>query len=268
MLKIIFILSYSNHNKMESLSLNFPNKDGLLLSARLELPKKPKAFGIYAHCFTCTKNITAAHVISKTLADLGIAMLRFDFMGLGDSEGSFFDSSLSSNIEDILSAATFLEKEFESPKMLIGHSLGGLASLYAAKKIDSIRSCVLLNSPSSTKHTSKRLIEDRKKIEEQGFATLDIMGKHYKINPNFGDDLTLYENLFLDDLSVPLLIMHVPDDPIVPIYHAEEIFKAAHHPKNFIALDKMDHLLKKREDCIDVSKMIFGWVERYLVHPE
>ncbi|CAO5674116.1 MAG: hypothetical protein NEHIOOID_00011 [Holosporales bacterium] len=244
----------------ESIPVFFKNSQGITLSGRLETNEAPTAYAIYAHCFTCTKNITAAHVISKTLAALGIATLRFDFMGLGESAGDFTDSCLSSNIDDILSADAYLRQQYKAPTLLIGHSLGGLAALYAAQKLPDLKGCVTLNAPSSTKHTRTRVVEkDPLIIEQQGFATLDILGKHYKVRPNFDADLQKYESLSLNDLVANLLVVHIKDDTIVPNHHGIEIFQTASCTKSLIMLDKMDHLFKNRLDAETIATLIHAW---------
>lgn len=245
---------------LESIPVFFKNLQDITLSGRLETNENPIAYALYAHCFTCTKNITAAHVISKTLAAYGIATLRFDFMGLGESEGDFTDSCLSSNIDDILSADAYLRQQNKAPTLLIGHSLGGLATLYAAQKLPDIKGCVTLNAPSTTKHTRTRVVEkDSRIIEQQGFATLDILGKHYKVRPNFDHDLQKYETLCLEKLSAKLLVVQVKDDPIVPHHHGMQIFESATCTKSLMILDKMDHLFKNRVDAEKIATLIHTW---------
>lgn len=246
-----------------SKNLHFKNKDGHLLSARLEMIDRPKFYGIYANCFTCTKNITAAHVICRDLAKDGIAMLRFDFMGLGESEGLFENSSLTSNINDIVSASNYLENEYETPTLLIGHSLGGLASLYATEKIKNIKACVTLNAPSSTIHMKKRVVGEYESILENGYGQIDVMGKHYQIKKTFIEELQHYITLNLDFLKIPLLVLQVPDDPIVPAHHAQHIFEMANTSKSLISLDGMDHLIKNRQDGEKVAAIIKSWFDLY-----
>lgn len=248
----------------QSVALTFLNKEGIRLSARLELPDQPKAFGIFAHCFTCTKNITATHTISKTLAKLGIAMLRFDFMGLGESEGDFKETSVSHNISDIESAYSFLKEHFEEPSLLIGHSLGGLASLYALKTLPSIKACVSINAPSTTRHTAKRVEGDLEKILSDGFADIDIVGKKHRINSHFLIDLEKYFNLDLHFIKQPVMVMHSSQDPIVSIDHGIDIFNALSSVKNFVTLDGMDHLLKNRDHAEKVAHIINSWLAFYL----
>jgi esterase/lipase len=248
----------------QSVALTFHNKENIRLSARLELPDQPKAYGIFAHCFTCTKNITATHTISKTLAKHGIAMLRFDFMGLGESEGEFQNTSVSNNISDIESAYHFLAEHFEKPSFLIGHSLGGLASLYALKNLPEIKGCVSINAPSTTRHTAKRVEGDIQKIMKDGFAEIDIVGKKYKIKSHFIEDIKNYFDLNLSFIKQPVMVMHSKEDPIVSINHGIDIFNALSSSKSFITLDNMDHLLRSRDDAEKVAHIIYNWLSLYL----
>nr|MBP9752674.1 alpha/beta fold hydrolase [Pseudomonadota bacterium] len=198
-------------------------------------------------------------------ASLGIGILRFDFMGLGESAGNFEDTSVSSNISDIVSAYNFLRKNFTPPpSLLIGHSLGGLASLYALEKTPSIKACVTLNAPSSTIHTAKRFAQDKTKVLENGFGELDIMGKIYRVKSTFLKDLEKYFSLQLDFIKIPVMVAHVLNDPIVPYSHGLDIFNQLKSPKSLISLDEMDHLLKNRDHAEQVAHMIYGWTKRYL----
>ena len=244
---------------MQSIPIQFKNSKGYTLSGLLELPENPVGFGIFAHCFTCTKNITAAHVISKTLTEKRCAVLRFDFSGLGESEGVFSDTSLTSNIDDIKSAARFLEINHEAPSFLIGHSLGGLASLHAAKDIKNLKGCITLNAPSTMVHFKDRISEG---IDDNGnFCTLlDVMGKKFPIKDHFIKDTIQYTNLDLNNLNIPLLVMHLKDDDIVPFYHATHIMEKAGQLKQLIILENMNHLLTKRAYCEEVVDVIEPWL--------
>lgn len=244
---------------MESAKVEFTNKEGHLLSGRLELPSQVKAFAIYAHCFTCTKNITAAYAISKTLASLGIATLRFDFTGLGDSAGDFKITSVSTNISDILSAHAFLSKDFEKPTLLIGHSLGGLAALHASKLMPSLKGLVMLNAPSTTEHTIKRFVEPLEKVLHQGYGDLDILGKRYAVHKDFIEDAKNFFTLDLSRLQATLLVMHSEQDDIVPFHHGQHIFETATVSKSLISLKHMDHLLKDRNHCEQAAHIIHSW---------
>jgi alpha/beta superfamily hydrolase len=247
---------------MQSIPVQFKNTKGETLSGLLEVPEKPVGFGIFAHCFTCTKNITAAHVISKTLSENGFAVLRFDFSGLGESEGEFSETSLTSNIDDIKSAARFLEVNYEVPSFLIGHSLGGLACLYAAQKMENLKACITLNAPSSMAHFKERLsngIDDNGNIG----ALLDVMGKKYPIKNHFVNDTAIYSDLDLTNLKIPLLVIHLKDDDIVPFHHAHHIMEKAAQLKQLIILENMNHLLTKRAYCEEVVNFIEPWLRRF-----
>lgn len=247
---------------MQAISVQFKNNKGYMLSGLLELPENPIGFGIYAHCFTCTKNITAAHVISKTLAEKGFAVLRFDFSGLGESEGDFFNTSLTSNIDDIKSAALFLSSYYSAPSFLIGHSLGGLASIHAAQQMKDLKACITLNAPSNMAHFKERILNG---VDENGdfFTSLDVMGKKYPIKDYFIDDIVRYSHLDLSHLNIPLLVMHLKDDNVVPFSHAHHIMENAGDLKQFIMLENMNHLLTKRVYCEDIVNFIEPWLNKY-----
>lgn len=247
---------------IQSLPVKFKNNQGGTLSGILELPEKPIGFGLFAHCFTCTKNITAAHVISKTLAEKGFAVLRFDFSGLGESEGDFRNTSLTSNVEEIQSANHFLTIQYEPATFLVGHSLGGLAVLHAAKNIENLKACITLNAPANMAHFKDRISEG---VDLDGnFSTLlDVMGKKYPIKNHFLDDVIAYKDLNLDNFNVPLLVMHLEEDDVVPFHHSEHIMKKATHLKQLVILNNMNHLLTKRTYCEEVVDFINPWLKQF-----
>ncbi|HED38702.1 MAG TPA: alpha/beta fold hydrolase, partial [Ignavibacteria bacterium] len=195
----------------------------------------PIAYAIFAHCFTCTKNLSAIGNISNALTKHRIAVLRFDFTGLGDSEGNFTDTNFSSNVSDLISAADYIVKNYTAPQILIGHSLGAAAALLAAGKIPSLKAVVTIGAPFEPSHIMKLIKDDVKKIEETGKATVSIGGRPFEIKKQFLDDLL--ENKEEDKitrLKTSLLILHSPQDKIVNINNAAKIYKAAGHPKSFI----------------------------------
>jgi esterase/lipase len=247
---------------IQSLPIKFKNNQGETLSGILELPEKPIGFGLFAHCFTCTKNITAAHVISKTLAEKGFAILRFDFSGLGGSEGDFRNTSLTSNIEDIQSANQFLTVQYEPATFLIGHSLGGLAVLHAAKNMEKLKACITLNAPANMAHFKNR-ISDGVDMDGNFSRMLDVMGKKYPIKNNFFEDVIAYSDLNLDHFNVPLLVMHLKDDDVVPFHHSEHIMKKAGHLKQIIVLNNMNHLVTKRAYCEEIVDFINPWLKQF-----
>jgi len=254
---------------VKTVSIKFKNKAGLSLSARLELPVGYKAehYAIFAHCFTCGKNSKASTVISRQLTLKGIAVLRFDFTGLGQSEGDFGESGFTANINDLVSAAEFLEKEYHAPDLLIGHSLGGTAVIHASARIASVKAVCTIGSPFESSHVKHLLNTKTEEIQKKGRAAVNIGGRPFEISKAFLDDLE--ENstsAILSNLKKSLLIMHSPQDKIVEISNAAEIYQAAFHPKSFITLDGADHLLTNRKDSQYASEVVAAWAQRYLGH--
>ncbi|MGO1584344.1 bifunctional alpha/beta hydrolase/OsmC family protein [Mesonia sp.] len=256
---------------MKSDKVNFTNEQGQELAGKISLPvdQKPHNFVIFAHCFTCTKNLIAIRNLSNALTNHGFGVLRFDFTGLGESEGDFAETNFSGNIQDLIAAANYLKEKHTAPRLLIGHSLGGAAVLFAASKIESIKAVATIAAPSEPMHV-KNLIQDSvEEISEKGQAQVSLGGRPFTIKKQFLDDLE--NNSLLDlvaDLRKPLLILHSPQDRVVTINNAEELFKAAFHPKSFISLDQADHLLSKKEDSLYVGEVIASWASRYVEIPE
>ncbi len=248
------------------MDFNFINIKGQKLSGVLELPKNEvKAYALFAHCFTCTKDIIATSVISKSLMDKGIGVLRFDFTGLGASQGDFSETNFSSNVQDLLDACLELEKKFAHPKILIGHSLGGTAVLKAASKLDKVKAVITIGSPSNTKHVSHLFKGDLEKIKKEGKADVNLAGRSFTIKKQFLEDINSVEILpEIASLKKALLIMHSPVDKTVSIEHASKIFMSAKHPKSFISLNDADHLLLDREDARYVAEIISAWTMEYL----
>lgn len=250
------------------MKFNFPNDAGEVLSGRLEMPESnnPKAFALFAHCFTCSKNVNAASAVSKALTGNGIAVLRFDFTGLGNSEGDFANTNFSSNVRDLVIACDEIEKKYKkAPKLLIGHSLGGAAVLKAATYLNKVVAIATIGAPSSVEHVSHLFNSHIDQINENGEAEVTLYGRKFKIKKQFIDDINDTEILKeVSDLKKALLIMHSPTDDTVSIDHAAEIFIAAKHPKSFISLDGTNHLLMNKEDGEYVAKVIGAWSERYL----
>ncbi|PRX54327.1 bifunctional alpha/beta hydrolase/OsmC family protein [Flagellimonas meridianipacifica] len=247
--------------------ITFGNKEGQQLVGRLELPadRHPHNYAIFAHCFTCTKNLMAVKNISKALSSNGFAVLRFDFTGLGESEGDFADTNFSGNVNDLVAAADFLAENYEAPTLIIGHSLGGAASIFAAAEIESIKAVATVGAPSNPVHVKHLFKSGLEEIVATGEAVVNLSGRDFKIKKQFVDDL---ETKSLPEtakaLRKPLLIMHSPQDDTVGIKNAEEIYTAAHHPKSFVSLDGADHLLFNKEDSLYVGEVISGWAKRYL----
>lgn len=251
--------------------VTFDNHEGQTLSGRLELPvdRHPHNFAVFAHCFTCTKNLLAVKNISRALITSGIGVLRFDFTGLGESEGEFEDTNFSGNVEDLIAAATFLESFYKAPSLLIGHSLGGAAVIFAASQIESIKAVATIGAPSNPIHVQHLIKDELPEIRKKGLAKVNLGGRDFTIKEQFLDDLkskSLPE--IAKNLRKALLILHSPQDETVGIKNAEELYIAAHHPKSFVSLDGADHLLGKKEDSQYAGKVIAGWASRYIDIPE
>ncbi len=247
--------------------VTFQNKEGQTLVGRLELPvnRHPHNYVIFAHCFTCNKNLLAVKNIGKSLISNGFGVLRFDFSGLGESEGDFADTNFSGNVDDLIAAADYLTENHKAPTLLIGHSLGGAAVIFAAEKIPTIKALATIGAPSDPTHVEHLLKSGLREIEANGKAVVNLGGRNFTIKKQFLDDLktkSLPETV--KKLRKPILIMHSPQDNTVNIKNAEEIYLAAHHPKSFVSLDDADHLLMNKKDSIYVGEVIAGWAKRYV----
>lgn len=252
---------------MKSQKLSFQNKQGIQLSARLDMPvdEKPLVYALFAHCFTCSKNLTAVRNISRSLTSNGIAVLLFDFTGLGESEGDFESTTFTSNIHDLFAASDFMAEQFEAPKILIGHSLGGAAVLFAGKQMENIEAVVTVAAPFDPYHVTHLIAEDIETIKEKGKAEVNIGGRPFTIAKSFIDDISQHNaEDVAKELRKALLIMHSPQDTTVGIENAAKIYLAAHHPKSFVSLDGADHLLTQKEDSIYVGNVIATWVRKYI----
>lgn len=248
------------------MKFDFLNSKGEKLSGRLETPKgEPRAYALFAHCFTCSKDIIAASTIARELTNHGIAVLRFDFTGLGNSEGDFSNTNFSSNVEDLVAACSAIKQQYQAPEILIGHSLGGAAVLKAASLLDEVKAVVTVAAPSSVKHVTGLFQESVDEIKSEGQAKVQLAGRPFVIKKQFVDDLG--ETELLSDIAnfkKSLLVLHSPTDNTVSIDHAAKIFQAAKHPKSFISLDSADHLLMNKNDAAYVALTIGAWVDRYL----
>ncbi len=252
---------------MKTKRITFINKDGHELSARLELPlgSPPSHYAIFAHCFTCGKGIKATTMISRALSQKGFAVLRFDFTGLGQSEGDFAETGFTTNIDDLVWAAQFLEKEYQAPELLIGHSLGGTAVLHASAKIDSIKAIVTIGAPFEAVHVTHLFDDKKTDIKEKGRAKVNIGGRPFEIGQKFLESLEAESTAsLLPDLRKALLVMHSPQDQIVDIKNAADIYTTAHHPKSFVSLEGADHLLQNSDDGGYAAEVIAAWASRYL----
>jgi len=251
---------------MASERLTFTNDQGDELAARLERPDgKPTAYALFAHCFTCSKDLRAARTISRALCDRGFAVLRFDFTGLGESEGDFADTNFSSNAQDLGAAARFLEAEHEAPALLIGHSLGGAAVLQAAHDMPSVQAIATIGAPAEPTHVTHLLNDEIDTIKAQGQASVTLAGRSFTIKKQFLDDLEAqHMRDTIGNLGRPLLIFHSPVDQTVGVENAAAIYQAAKHPKSYVSLDKADHLLTNPQDATYVAHVLAAWAVRYL----
>jgi len=252
---------------MQTRKISFENAAGDTLAALLDAPadREPDAYALFAHCFTCSKDYKGVVWVSKTLAAEGIAVLRFDFTGLGESEGEFADTTFSSNVADLVAAAEFMERELEAPKILIGHSLGGAAVIHAAAQISSAVAVATLAAPSSTDHLIGVIRSNATEIESTGEAEVQIGGRSFRIRKEFLDDLSVVNMRdAVSGLGRPLLVCHSPADRTVGIDNANEIFMAARHPKCFLSLDSADHLCSNPDDARYAGAMIATWSRRYI----
>ena len=246
--------------------VSFSGHDGSLLAARLDRPDGPHlATAVFAHCFTCGKDITAARRIASRLAGMGIAVLRFDFTGLGHSQGEFANTSFTSNVGDLLAAAKALSDRGMPPSMLIGHSLGGAAVLKAAPQIEGLRAVVTIAAPFDPAHVTHNFADALPEIIEKGVAQVSLAGRSFAIGRDFVEDVAKGElTPAIGALKAALLILHGPRDAQVGIENASEIFLAARHPKSFVTLDDADHLLTRPEDADYAADVIAAWAGRYL----
>lgn len=251
---------------MKSQKLKIKNRKGLLLNAQLELPanQKPNYYAIFAHCFTCSSSLSAVRNISRALTKDGFAVLRFDFTGLGRSEGEFADSHFSANVEDLLDVHQFMSTHYKAPSLLVGHSLGGAAVLVAASKLEAIKAIATVGAPSSVSHVKHHFSHGIDAVKEKGEVEINIGGRPFKINQEFVeafDDIDL--PAVVKKLKKPLLVMHSPFDKIVGIENAKTLYDSAFHPKSFVSLDEADHLLVEEKDSVYVGDVIGTWAKRY-----
>ena len=246
--------------------IDFPGAQGQKLAARVDAPDGPvAAYALFAHCFTCGKDIFAATRIAQTLTEQGIGVLRFDFTGLGASEGEFANTNFSSNIADLVAAADHMRSAYQAPSLLIGHSLGGAAVLAAASQIPESRAVVTMGAPSDPTHVTGLFKASLDLIQAQGEAEVQLAGRSFRIKREFLTDAA-EQNLDerIGHLRKALLVMHAPLDSTVDIANATHIFLAARHPRSFVSLDDADHLLTRKRDAVYAANLIAAWSSRYL----
>jgi uncharacterized OsmC-like protein/pimeloyl-ACP methyl ester carboxylesterase len=244
----------------------FTGTGGEALAGRLDLPAgPPRAVALFAHCFTCGKDVVAASRISHALTELDIAVLRFDFTGLGESDGEFANSTFSSNVTDLVRAADHLRTTIAAPTLLVGHSLGGAAVIAAAHRIPEVRAVATIGAPADPAHVAGLFREDRADIDAIGEATVYLAGRPFQVRREFLADIASQPQMGrVANLNRALLVLHAPGDEIVGIDNAREIFQAARHPKSFVSLDDADHLLSRRGDAAYAAAVIAAWADRYL----
>jgi len=246
--------------------VSFPGAHGHTLAARLDRPGgRPRAYALFAHCFTCTKDVFAAQRIAAALAEQGVAVLRFDFTGLGHSEGEFANTDFTSNVGDLVAAAEYLGRDHAAPQLLIGHSLGGAAVIAAAHRIPSAYAVATIGAPADPEHVSHLFAHKTEEIAAEGAAEVELAGRRFTISRQFLDDIasqTLHDDLA--HLKKALMVFHAPRDGVVGIDNASSIFMAAKHPKSFVSLDDADHLLSRKSDALYVARTLAAWAERYL----
>lgn len=244
----------------------FQNVQGESLSGLLEMPSGAiKSYALFAHCFTCSKDNPAAARIALALADRGIAVLRFDFTGLGNSQGDFSNTNFSSNLQDLLAAARYLEQHYAAPALLIGHSLGGAAVLAVAQDLPQVNAVITIGAPATAAHVKHLFADSYRELQNQPSVQVELAGRSFKIQRQFIDDLEKYNSIaHIGALKKALLIFHSPVDKVVSIDEAGRIFAAAKHPKSFVSLDHADHLLSDPEDSHYVAEVLSAWVSRYL----
>jgi len=251
---------------MSSIKLNIQNKKGHKLQGFLELPadQKPQYYAIFAHCFTCSSALGAVKNISRSLTSHGFGVVRFDFTGLGRSEGVFAESYFSANVDDLIAVNDYLKVHYQAPSLLVGHSLGGAAVIVAASKLENIKAVATVGAPATVSHVTHLFSHGIEEVNEKGEVEVNIGGRPFKINEEFVEDfgkIDLPE--ITKNLRKPLLIMHAPFDQIVGIDNAHKLYHGAHHPKSFVSLDDADHLLSNSKDSMYVGYMIGTWVQRY-----
>lgn len=251
---------------MHTERFDFPSADGVRLAARLDLPDgKPVAYALFAHCFTCGKDINAASRIAGALAARGIGTLRFDFTGLGGSHGDFANTGFSSNLDDLASAAAYMRENGRPISLLIGHSLGGAAVLAVAERLEEVTAVAVIAAPMRVDHVVHQFAEHVPAIEARGEAVVNLAGRPFTIRSSFLEDARSHDQgARVARLGRPLLIMHSPVDAIVGVENARTIFESARHPKSFVSLDDADHLLSRRRDAEYAAGVLAAWASRYL----
>ncbi|TXC82133.1 bifunctional alpha/beta hydrolase/OsmC family protein [Luteibaculum oceani] len=256
---------------MKTQRIKFKNRKGVELAALLDLPEfsATENFVLFAHCFTCGKNLKAIQYLSEALCDKGFGVFRFDFTGLGQSEGEFTQAGFTSDISDLIDAAFYLKTNRKAPSIILGHSLGGAAVIHAAKEIEGLKAIAVIGAPYDPEHVTNLFSGDIEKIQSEGKAEVNIGGRSFEISRQFVNDLKQEDSgKILKDLKLPFLILHSPNDKIVGIENARKYFEKAWHPKSFVSLDNSDHLLSTKADAQYAGLVIAAWANRYVEKAE
>jgi len=250
--------------------VTFPGGAGVQLAARLDLPDgEPRAYALFAHCFTCTKDLRAVSRLAGGLTRHGIAVLRFDFTGLGSSEGEFANTNFTSNIDDLVATADWLREHHQAPQILIGHSLGGAAVLAGAHRVPECKAVATIGAPYDPDHVTGHFGDGLQQIIQSGSAQVSVGGRPFTIERHFLEDISAHNmKAAIAKLGRALIIFHAPRDETVSIENAEKIFVAAKHPKSFVSLDDADHLMHNPDDALYVSGVIAAWAESYIDAPK
>lgn len=247
-------------------AVRFEGSAGHTLVGTLDVPpKEPEGYALFAHCFTGGRKYQASRRISRALSERGLGVLRFDFAGVGDSSGSLADAHFSGNVEDLVRAADYLRTQHGPPSLIVGHSLGGAAVLAAAGQIPELGAVATIAAPSDPEHVTHLFAESLTEIHRHGRAEVTLAGRRFTISRDFVEDLQEQrQKVRIAALGLPLLVLHSPDDDVVGIKNANQIYRAARHPKSFISLDGADHLLTRRRDADRVAQLIAAWADPYL----
>ena len=251
---------------MKNERLEIVNKKGIKLNAYLELPanQRPNFYAVFAHCFSCNSTLNAVKNITRALTCYGFGVVRFDFTGLGKSEGEFADSHFSANIDDVIAVNDYMKENYEAPRLLIGHSLGGAAVIVAASRLETITAVATIGAPANVGHVTQHFSHRIEEVETKGEVEVNIGGRPFKINQEFVDDFGKTDlPMVTENLRKPILILHSPKDAIVGIDNAQQLYLRAKHPKSFISLADADHLLSDAADSKYVGNIIGAWVQRY-----
>ena len=251
---------------MRSISAKVPSSTGLSMAATIDLPDgEPRAWALFSHCFTGSRFTPAAARVCKTLADQGIACLRFDFPGLGQSEGNFAETSFSENVRDLVAAYEWLRFHHEAPQLLIGHSVGGAAALKAAAHMPELKAVATIGAPFDPAHAVLHFADRISDVDEQGSVWLTLGGRDIEISRHYLEDLAeVNPEEYIHRVRRPLLILHSPTDQTVGIDNAQKIFMVARYPKSLLAIDKVDHLVTRQGTAQRVARLIYTWADAYL----